>query len=190
MASDTASTFHPRIYLAGPDIFYPDQDARYRRLEALCEAHGLHGVRPADEADPPPGGAGGQLLAEHIYAGNVRRLAQAEAVLANLEPFRNPVEPDSGTVFEVGMAIALGKPVVAYLPQAGQTLAARVTAAFGERDAVGGLRYDAAYGLMIEDLGLPLNLMLGCSVRAFAATPEAAVKQLASLLTEPPRRRG
>ena len=26
----------PRVYLAGPDIFYPDQDARYAWLEALC----------------------------------------------------------------------------------------------------------------------------------------------------------
>ena len=39
-------------------------------------------------------------------------------MLANLEPFRGS-EPDSGTAFEVGYALALGKPVYAYLSDAG-----------------------------------------------------------------------
>ena len=34
----------PRIYLAGPDIFFRDSAEIYRSLKALCERHGLVGV--------------------------------------------------------------------------------------------------------------------------------------------------
>lgn len=185
---ETRSAVGPRVYLAGPDIFHPDQEARYRRLEALCEA------QREGAGGPPP------ALAHRIYTGNVRRIGRADAVLANLAPFRNPVEPDSGTVFEIGMAVALGKPVLAYLRRARETHAARIVRAFGEvkageaGEASGGeggraggasragLRYDAATGLMIEDLGLPMNLMLGCAVRFFHATPQEAAAERVRLL--------
>lgn len=52
-------------------------------------------------------------------------------------------EPDSGTVFEVGFAHALGKPVAAVLAM------------------------DGRYDMLIEDFGGPLNLMLSESCRVF-----------------------
>ncbi|MGC3173883.1 nucleoside 2-deoxyribosyltransferase, partial [Pseudomonas aeruginosa] len=53
-----------------------------------------------------------------IYRANVRQIERADCELANLEPFRCS-EPDSRTAFEVGYALALGKPVYAYHSDAG-----------------------------------------------------------------------
>lgn len=36
----------PRIYLAGPDLFFPDAAERYARLKAACAHAGLIGVEP------------------------------------------------------------------------------------------------------------------------------------------------
>ena len=42
---------------------------------------------------------------------NLEAIRAADFVMANLNDFRGPGEPDSGTAFEVGFAAALGKPV-------------------------------------------------------------------------------
>ena len=57
-------------------------------------------------------------MAEHIFTSNVAKLSEADGVIANLAPFRGH-EPDSGTVFEVGYAIARGIPVIGYGVPAG-----------------------------------------------------------------------
>lgn len=109
-------------------------------------------------------------------------LRSADGVIVNLQPFR-ALEPDSGTVFEVGVAVAMGVPVVAYgLPQG--TYADRVTAAAPwptHRDSSGVLR-DAG-SAAVEDFGLPLNLLLSCSV-SLVPSAEDAVSKLASVLSK------
>lgn len=62
--------------------------------------------------------------ARWIYRADVGLLDAADAVLANLDFFRG-AEPDSGTCFEVGYAIARGKPVYGYVPEGG-SLAERI----------------------------------------------------------------
>ena len=54
-------------------------------------------------------------IARHIYVSNVDLIRNCDAVLANMTPFRGDIEPDSGTVFEVGMAIAMGVMMAAAL---------------------------------------------------------------------------
>ena len=75
-------------------------------------------------------------------------------MLANLNPFRGS-EPDSGTVFEIGYAIALGKRVVGYLEDARSQ-----TEKFAGSDRSKGRIVDHN-GFSIENFGLPVNLMLG-----------------------------
>ena len=105
------------IYLAGPDVFRPDAEAHGETLKALCAEFGFVGLYPLDHALPAdirePA-----AQAAWIYRANVGLIERADCVLANLEPFRGS-EPDSGTAFEVGYALALGKPVYAYLSDAG-----------------------------------------------------------------------
>lgn len=162
----------PRIYFAGPDVFRPDAAAHLRALARACEALGMDALLPSDDG-AAAAGLEGAALARAIYNVNMGLLSEAQGVIANLAPFRG-AEPDSGTVFEVGVAVALGLPVVAY--GAAGTYAERVGV---HRDAAGVLRDQD--GLAVEDFGLPLNLMLARSVH-FAGTGEDALRLLAGLL--------
>lgn len=168
----------PRIYLAGPDVFRRDAAQHFAALAAACERHGLQAMAPSDglvPMDTPEA-----EIAQRIYEVNMRLLQQADGVIANLTPFRG-VEPDSGTVFEVGVAVARGIPVLAYgVPQG--SYADRVKASqHTSRDNLGPLR--DADDLIVEDLGLPLNLMLACSVR-FASSAEEALQVIARAIAE------
>lgn len=145
------------IYLAGFDVFRKDARAWGDHLKALCAAHGFTGLYPLDQA--APGGRSGPDTARWIYDANIALLRRADLVMANLDDFRGPGEPDSGTAFEVGFAAALQKPVWAYSADAG-TLRERVTVA---TDA-DGTPLDAR-GFVVEDFGLGKNLMLACSVQ-------------------------
>ncbi|MGJ7502814.1 nucleoside 2-deoxyribosyltransferase [Variovorax sp. ZT5P49] len=166
----------PRIYLAGPDVFRPNARDHFVRLAAACDALNLAALLPADgnEEQTP------DAPEKQIYQANMQRLRSADGVVANLQCFRG-MEPDSGTVFEVGAAIALGIPVVAYgVPEGSYADRARV-ALRCEVDANKVLR-ESGTGIAVEDFGQPLNLMLACSIR-IEPTPEAALKKMAELLT-------
>ncbi len=132
-----------KIYFAGPDVFRPDASTHAESLHRLAAARGHVALTPFDSAADD---------AISIYAANLAMIHEADAVIANLEPFRG-CEPDSGTCFEVGAAVALGKRVVAYVANS-DTLRERVL-----RDLGGAGEYDCN-GMLIEDFGLPLNLML------------------------------
>lgn len=162
----------PRIYLAGPDVFRPDAVAHYEDLLQACDVLQLEGLRPFD-------GMVDVDLAEEdrprvIYDENMSLLRSADGVIANLAPFRG-TEPDSGTVFEVGVAVAMGLPVVAYGVPA-KSYADRIPA---RRDAANVLR--DILGMAVEDFDLPMNLMLSCST-VLVPTAESAIKLLALLL--------
>jgi|SRR5690625_1969101 len=150
------NTAMKKIYLAGPDVFFPDIARRAEAHKQLCRDKGFEPLHPADQP---------AMDAHAIYHANVAMLRQADGVVANLNAFRG-TEPDSGTAFEVGFAIALGKPVVGYMAKR-TTVRAQVAAALGP------LVYDDAMEVwrdtdnnLVEDFGLPVNLMLAvpCTV--------------------------
>ncbi|MCR6481030.1 nucleoside 2-deoxyribosyltransferase [Variovorax sp. ZS18.2.2] len=182
---NTPSTLaRPRVYLAGPDVFHPNSDDIFAGLIADCERFGLEALVPSDSAHEKLKGGGatttGEQKAQCFFEANIDMLRRADAVVANLQAFRG-LEPDSGTVFEVGFAHALGLPVVAYGVPA-TTYGARVCAALGSvRDAHGAMR-DRATGMMVEEFDQRLNLMLARSVVAIADSPEAALRQVAEQL--------
>ena len=152
------------VYLAGPDVFYPNAKARFEQMRALVMAAGFEPITPLDgelhEIDPT------EVMAREIYATNIARLRQADAVIANLTPFRG-VGADPGTAFEVGFAAALRKPVFAYMDVPDESEADhrdRVETYFG---AVLGPdeKWRDHQEVEIEDFGLPENLMLWCEAR-------------------------
>ena len=100
--------------------------------------------------------------------------AYADAVLANLDFFRGP-EPDSGTCFEVGYAVARGKPVFGYIPEHG-SFAERIR----ERHphAIGADGVLDVHGWSIEEFGLPLNLMLSVPAPLVVGDARTALVQL------------
>lgn len=171
----------PLVYLAGPDVFRPDAADCFARMERYCAVHGLHGLRPSDGGLGEGTAATDAALPQRIYDGNVALIRRCDAVVANLQPFRGHVEPDSGTVFEIGMAVALGKPVAAYLPQPDLSYAERVSRHFPTRRDASGAVWDEANGLLVEGFGEPLNLMLSRSTHLFESF-EQAVSCVADLL--------
>jgi nucleoside 2-deoxyribosyltransferase len=160
------------LYLAGPDVFRPDAAKHGRELQALCAEYGFTGVFPLDEALPEDLGSR-QAAAAFIYRRNVQRIDACDAVVANLDFFRGP-EPDSGTCFEVGYAIARGKPVIGYVPESG-SFAERIRERHPE--VVRGDLHDTQ-GWRLEEFGLPLNLMLGVPCRVVVGGLRAALEAL------------
>ncbi|WP_454763016.1 nucleoside 2-deoxyribosyltransferase [Cupriavidus campinensis] len=159
------------IYLAGFDVFRKDALAHGGHLKALCAQHGYDGLYPLDKAAPQ--GLSGPAAAQWIYEANLALIRRADIVMANLDDFRGPGEPDSGTTFEVGFAVALQKPVWAYSSDAG-TLLERARA----RTDADGEALDAR-GYVVEDFGLSKNLMLACSVRLVAGGPAECLAAMA-----------
>lgn len=143
------------LYLAGPDVFHPRAAHRGHQLKAACARHGFTGLFPLDQQVPATITTPGERAA-WIYRANIALVERADAVLANLDFFRG-AEPDSGTCFEVGYAVARGKPVLGYIPEGG-SLARRIR--LRHPDAIGADGLLDRQGWHVEQFGLPLNLML------------------------------
>ncbi|MCC5613138.1 nucleoside 2-deoxyribosyltransferase [Nostoc sp. CHAB 5834] len=175
-----------KVYLAGPDVFFKDREARFLKLEALCHSFGLKGIRPADGEGVDPLSLQGRKGAEYFYTENMARLKSCDAAIFNLEAFRNPLEPDSGTVFELATALASGIPVAGYFSEANIPLRQRTETAFGPLTVDGekNLR-DHQFGLLVEDFDLPLNLMLGVSCPLFTSPAFALAEVKSQLSIEP-----
>jgi nucleoside 2-deoxyribosyltransferase len=165
------STGKPLVYLAGFDVFRADAIEHGRALKALCDRHGLEGLYPFD--NDVPEGLTPEEAAAVICNANIAMIKRCTGVLANLNAFRG-AEPDSGTAFELGMAVALGKPVWAYFEASG-SLREQI-----EHDAAG---FDAQ-GFQVEDFGLPRNLMLACTWAGSSETAEEAIESLAAHLAD------
>src|ERR1043165_9650129 len=98
-----------KIYLAGPDVFLPDAMEIGRRKAAICAAHGLTGLYPLDNAiDLSASDASRQ-----IFCGNEAMMDEADAIIANLTPFRG-AGADPGTVYELGAMAARRKFCLGY----------------------------------------------------------------------------
>lgn len=148
-----------RIYLAGPDVFLPEPEARAAALKALAARHGLIGVSPLDPVGDEPAEWSGLSEAMRIAARNEAHMRSCDALIANLTPFRGP-SADVGTVYELGFMRALGRPVFGWSnttrPLTERTLDTRAGRA--RRVADGAWCDDER--LLIEAFGLTDNLMI------------------------------
>ena len=98
-----------KVYLAGPDVFLPDAVDIGRRKVDLCARYGLTGLYPLDnEIDLAAADASLQ-----IFRGNEAMMNEADAIIANLTPFRGP-GADAGTVYELGYMAARKKLCLGY----------------------------------------------------------------------------
>jgi nucleoside 2-deoxyribosyltransferase len=133
---------------------------------ALCETAGFEALTGMDGGLTETERS--EAMARELYALNVGRVRRADALIANLTPWRGP-GADPGTAFEAGVASGLGKPVFAYLNVEEDDDAdhcIRVLSHMGgEQDADG--RWRDAEGAEIEDFDLPENLMLWAEARRF-----------------------
>jgi len=165
-----------RIYLAGFDVFYQDAADRAERMKALCAELGFVGVFPADISIDTTGltPAG---IAQAIFERDSQHVRDCDIVAANLYPFRG-AEPDSGTVFELGLGYALGKQIYGYAP--GGTMAERVAEFHGPVTTLADGRTVDKNGFLIENFGAPINLMISVPATIVYGTFEDCLRQIAS----------
>ena len=142
-----------KIYLAGPDVFLPDAVEIGKRKAAICARHGLSGLYPLDNAvDLTAADA-----SVTIFKGNEAMMDAADAVIANLTPFRGP-GADAGTVYELGYMAGRGKRLFAYCND--PALYLERVRRFGPVTKSADGRFADRDGLTVEDFGLPDNLMM------------------------------
>ena len=113
--SNSALPEKPKIYLAGPDVFYPNAKKIGQIHKMMCTLNNATGLFPLDnEVDTS---LSVQEQARQIVQGNIRLIEQADIVLANLTNFRGTATHlccDSGTAWECGFGVALKKIVIGY----------------------------------------------------------------------------
>lgn len=149
----------PRIYLAGPEVFFPNAREQGAEKKLLCGAHGFEGVYPLDNEIAGAGALSPQALARTISHGNERLMRSCDLIIANCTPFRG-VSMDAGTAFEIGFMQALGRPTLAY-SNVTADYAARVRATPAAAQASW---CDETRRADIEDFGLAENLMISIAV--------------------------
>lgn len=159
-----------KIYLAGPDVFLPDAVEIGRQKAAICAAHGLTGLYPLDNAID----LSAPDASRQIFCGNETMMDAADAIIANLTPFRG-AGADPGTVYELGYMAGRRKFCLAYSND-GATYTDRVGRYMAVTSEDG--RLVDAQGLTVEDFGLVDNLMMihalelhGCPLVASAEPP-------------------
>ena len=140
------------VYLAGPDVFLPDALEVGRQKTEICRRHGLTGLYPLDNVVD----RAATEASLQIFKANETMMDQADAIIANLTPFRGP-GADAGTVYELGYMAARGKFCLGYSNDPA-IYADRVRRSTKVRAQAGHL-VDAD-GLIVEDFGHTDNLMM------------------------------
>jgi len=138
-----------RIYLAGPEVFFPaaEHQAIVAEKKRLLQEYGLEGIDPLDTELALSANEAKFRRGHRIYRANRELMDSCDAIIANLTPFRG-ISADPGTVFEVGYMIGQGKPAFGF------TLESRY---YWER--AGATDLDEL-GHTIEDFEMSDNLMI------------------------------
>jgi len=170
-----------RVYLAGFDVFRCDALEYGAQLHGWCADYGFDGIYPLDAHAPDD--LTGPRKAAWIYRANLQAIRSADIVMANIDDFRGPGEPDSGTAFEIGFAAALGKEIWAYTTDEG-TLLQRVPSVPAPPN---GRRCER--GFLVEDFGLAKNLMIACAARIVRGDARACLAAMAGSHFAPARHR-
>jgi nucleoside 2-deoxyribosyltransferase len=170
-----------KIYLAGPDVFLLDAKAIGRAKQDLCAQFGLTGLFPLDNAIAAEAKEKPSL---RIFRGNTDTMTEADAIIANLTPFRGP-SADAGTVYELGFMAGLGKFCVGYSNDGG-SYRDRVVGMLTTKTTPDGACIDDD-GNTVEDFGLADNLMIihgletfGCPLIVPNDLPKDPLRDLAA----------
>lgn len=138
-----------RIYLAGPEVFFPAEEHRsiVAEKKRLLLEYGLEGIDPLDSELVSSDNEAKFRRGHRIYRANRELMDSCDAIIANLTPFRG-ISADPGTVFEVGYMIGQGKRAIGF------TLDNRYY-----RERAGGTSLDEL-SHAIEDFEMSDNLMI------------------------------
>ena len=130
-----------RVYLAGPDVFFPNAMEIGQEKKRICSTYNMEGVFPLDASFDLDGLAPAEQ-GYRCFDAMIRLMHGCDLAIANLTPFRGP-SMDVGTAVEIGFMHGCGKPVFGYT---------NVSESFEER--LGEDRF------LVETFGLVDNLMV------------------------------
>ena len=151
------------IYIAGFDVFCSDAKRIGEDIKRYCRNLGFEGLFPLDVeiGEHLESYDSKDRIADVIYKGNIDKIKKSHVVMANLNPFRSVVEPDSGTCFELGVGYACEKYLYGYLDDNRDML-----------NKLGKSEEDPwdENGYNIEDFGLSVNLMIALSTNIVEGT--------------------
>lgn len=100
-----------KVYLAGPDVFFPDALEFMAKKAEMAARYGLQALNPGDNILEFKTTA--EQLGFAINAADEALMDEADAIIANLTPFRG-TSADVGTAYELGYMAAQGKPLYGY----------------------------------------------------------------------------
>lgn len=162
-----------KIYLAGPQVFYPDFS--FEEYRDYCSKNDFIGISPKDNDIYLDNKMSDFDKAAKIRSENVKLIEQCDIVIADISPFRGTKSADPGTVFEIGYASALNKKIVLYSNSYNTTLVER----FAPHDKnSNGEIIESKYGTIIENFGLTENLMISTIVNEIYPDFKKAVESL------------
>jgi nucleoside 2-deoxyribosyltransferase len=166
-----------KIYLAGPEVFRKDAIKTGKKLVKKCKKYGFKGLYPLDNVIKA---SSKKELSREIFLANRKMIEKADFVIANINPFRG-YEPDSGTVWEIGYALGLGKKVFGYIDLPETDYIDRIDSndkyhLEGEFEGF----FEDLNSMLIEDLGNPVNLMIAESI-TICDSFKSCLKQLKNI---------
>lgn len=148
-----------KVYLAGPEVFLPNAKEILDQKSQLAFDAGFEPLAPLDKEIPPAPTR--HAFGVAIYQGNLGLMNKANAIIANLTPFRG-IAADTGTSFELGYMTARDATAFGYsnvtLPHF-ERISAHYTANGGQITH-DGLHFRGPDGLSLENFDMIDNLML------------------------------
>ena len=146
-----------KIYFAGPSVFRLDALDFANQVKKTGLQYDIITLYPLDNIINTEGKTKYQISSE-IFEANRAMIEACDYIVADLSEFRGK-EPDSGTVWECGYGVGLGKKVFVYMSDKRNYIDR-----FDKQITLHEDYYVDENNTIIEDFDAPLNLMLTHSI--------------------------
>lgn len=160
-----------KIYMAGPGVFKRLSADEINAMKSTVRAAGADPLYPADAGIKKSPHEFKHQMARRIREADLSMIRECDGVVADVSRFRGP-SADPGTVYEIGYAEALGKPVVQYISLPYRAVEYKLSY----------LNAGIPDGWDVENFGLTDNLMFGQLPRDIMPSLQAAVDRLVTIL--------
>lgn len=157
-----------KIYITGPDVFRKNSKEYFEGISALLKESDHEALIPLYPDTHS---------AQKIFELNCLKIRECDVILANLNQFRG-IEPDSGTIWELGYGHSFGKKIIGYDKNT-ETLAEKTSKYFYmEKNKVVTENTIFPDGMKVETFGFKHNLMISLCLDKVYLSVFDAIKSL------------